>query len=545
MQIKSAVLFALLGGIIIGAALFAEAIGLDNDPGWGKGRIAILVLGILVIVCGICYSFYTDTVLSISRKIQSLISQNITRLFVFLRGYWYTFPVLTFVILVYVWFASSGSWTHWEPATHRYADLAISFREGKLYLPIQPNSQLRSLSNPYDPESRKGINYPVDYSLYKGKFYFYWGPIPALILVILSPFTRGRVGDLYLAFSFVCGIFLLQFLLTIKIWDRFFHDLPKWILVISLFVLGLITPWTYMLINEPNGRIYEAAISGGQFFLLSGFLVVMMTLGKPAPPPWALAVTGCLWALAIGTRLALVLPIGSMVITVAYRIWETSRSSPPVRVAVRWLSLGLPLLLGFMGLGWYNWARFDSVTETGLAYQLAGANQQADAFSPIHMVQNLYNYLFHPPSAMWQFPFLYPKEDGPVVGLLFLAPFTMFAILPIAALLRKAIQKSLPTSKDNSNDFLNWIIISLTGALFSAFGLLLIFFATAIHYWTDLMPALAMLSVLGFWQGYQLLAHRPLQQKIYSTLGIIFAGASFLVNILISIAVKQIGRTGL
>lgn len=36
MRIKSVVIFV-LGGAIVAAALFAEVIGLDNDPGWGKG----------------------------------------------------------------------------------------------------------------------------------------------------------------------------------------------------------------------------------------------------------------------------------------------------------------------------------------------------------------------------------------------------------------------------------------------------------------------------------------------------------------------------
>jgi hypothetical protein len=72
-----AVGFFLIGGAIIAAALFADVIGLDNDPGWGKGRIAILVFGMLVIAWGIFYSLYSEQALSISRQIQFLVSQNI------------------------------------------------------------------------------------------------------------------------------------------------------------------------------------------------------------------------------------------------------------------------------------------------------------------------------------------------------------------------------------------------------------------------------------------------------------------------------------
>ena len=69
MRIKS-VNFLLLGGAIVGAAFFAETIGLGNDPGWGKVCFATLVFGILMIAYGVFYFLYTDTALSMSRKIQ-------------------------------------------------------------------------------------------------------------------------------------------------------------------------------------------------------------------------------------------------------------------------------------------------------------------------------------------------------------------------------------------------------------------------------------------------------------------------------------------
>jgi hypothetical protein len=85
---------------------------------------------------------------------------------------------------------------------------------------------------------------------------------------------------------------------------------------------------------------------------------------------------------------------------------------------------------------------------------------------------------------------------------------------------------------------------SLSGAFLCAFGLLLISLWMMIRYLADFMPALAMLSVLGFWRGYQLLAQKPRYQKMYSTLGIILAGASLTVNILLSTSVRYLGRTG-
>jgi hypothetical protein len=538
----------LIGGVIIGAAFFAEAIGLDNDPGWGRGRIAILILGIVIIASGIFIYSYTDTAFSIFHKIQSLLFQSLARLLKLFQHYWYTFPILVFVILVYIWFASSDSWSDWHSATYHYANLAIGFKEGHLYLPLEPNPEVLSLSNPYDPVARQGVSFPVDYSLYNGKYYLYWGPVPALILVAISPFTHGRVGDLNLVFSFICGIFLLQFLFITTIWDRFFRDLPKWLLLISILVLGLSSPWTYMLINEPNGRIYEAAISGAQFFFMGGLLTTIIVFKKPIPSSFALLFTSFLWALAIGTRLVLVVPVSFMMLMIAYRIWKTTRSSLTT-LAMKLVSLSFPVILCLVCLGWYNWSRFGSVTETGFSYALAGTNLNIhnDLFSPIYITPNLYTYLLQPPASMAQFPFLYPKESSPVIGLMFIAPFTVFAILSTVNLLmnatRNASSKSL--EKDNSNGLLNWIIANLLGTFSSAFFVILTFFWIATRYVADFMPALAILSMVGFWQGYRLLRQRPLMQRMYSMLGIVLITASITINILLSISVKYIGRTGL
>jgi hypothetical protein len=112
-------------------------------------------------------------------------------------------------------------------------------------------------------------------------------------------------------------------------------------------------------------------------------------------------------------------------------------------------------------------------------------------------------------------------------------------------LLRRGTQKDVSAANTHETDFQGWIIASLSGAFVCAFGVLLISLWTMIRYLADFMPALAMLSVLGFWRGYQLLAQKPRHQRMYSIMGIILAGASITVNILLSISVRYLGRTGL
>jgi hypothetical protein len=50
----------------------------------------------------------------------------------------------------------------------------------------------------------------------------------------------------------------------------------------------------YMLVNEPNGRVYEAAIAGAQFFLLGGLVVALRSFNSLMISNFSLTVVGFL-----------------------------------------------------------------------------------------------------------------------------------------------------------------------------------------------------------------------------------------------------------
>jgi uncharacterized BrkB/YihY/UPF0761 family membrane protein len=51
------------------------------------------------------------------------------------------------------------------------------------------------------------------------------------------------------------------------------------------------------------------------------------------------------------------------------------------------------------------------------------------------------------------------------------------------------------------------------------------------------MPALILLSILGFWQGHQLLPPTHKQGTIYAALGAVLAGVSMLTAILLALSI--------
>ena len=564
---RLSIIFFFIGLTCIGVAVSAELLGLDREPGWGRARIITLLLGVLTILCSLLYYRNRDRVRNALHSIRFSIkthpaiarllkNQNITYISSLIRSYRSSFPAFVLVILTYIWFVSAGTWTTWISPTRYYADLARGFQRGNLYLPTKVDPHLLELSDPYDPATRGEVEAPSDITFYQGRYYLYWGPVPALILAAVQSFFPGRVGDLFLVFGFVFGILLAQYFLMIGIWDRFFRTLPKWLLFVSILVAGLASPTTFMLDNVNSGRIYEAAITGGQFFFMIA-LLMMLSAPNQFISNWRLALVSVLWALAIGTRLTLAVPIAVMTMIVAFRILSSQNRS--FSKITKLASLGLPLTLGFACLGWYNWARFGSITETGYYYQLAGPHIQKYydmLFDPAYIRPNSYNYLLNPFQINAQFPFVYPTlgkaealspslpgiyNTQLITGILYTVPFIVFGLIPVGVFVFERFQKTKAQrySSEDQSASLNWITLMLGVSSLSAFAMLLSFFWAGMRYVEDFMPSLMLLSVIGFWQGYEILERNPTWERIYVVAAMSLASISILDSTLIAISVNN------
>jgi hypothetical protein len=527
---KKISVFLMVGILIVGAAVFSSELGLTST--WSKGRIALLIFGLLA-------ALVPWIPLKRSETRAQLLQSDL-----------FAFPVLLIVIAIYLWFMSIS----YGSTSNYYALLASSFRHGELSLPLRPDPALLALPNPYDPSAREGIKAPLDLSLYKGKFYLYWGAAPALLLAVLGPLFSGEISDGYLLFALVCGIFLLQSLLIINIWERFFPEIPKWIVVLSMFVAGLISPSLWLL-SQP--KIYETAIAGGQFFFIAGLSSVISALDRPSPSGWRLALAGIFWALAVGTRSVLVFPIAFMTLMVVYWFYRISDRSLS-KLAIGLVPLGLPLVLGAIAFGWYNWARFGSIVETGFSYALAGPDLQrhlSELFSPVYLIQNLYNYLLNPFIVKQAFPLIYPVRGRideilpwqvlpeiysaqAITGILWTAPFSLFAGISASILLKQFFKKNQMNylGEDSKTISLHWITTGLLGSFLLSFLSLLAFFWTAMRYGEDFMPTLTLLGLIGFWHGYQSLSENPKKNKMLPILGITLAGISIIVGTLLALS---------
>jgi hypothetical protein len=464
------------------------------------------------------------------------------------------------ILLTYVWLISVGRWTDWPESTDYYAMLANAFHHGQAHLMIDPDPRLLELSDPYDFEARKDIPAPWDVVFYDGKFYLSYGPVPGLILAGLRLFTPIEIGDECLVFGFVTGYLFFSVLLVLAIRRNLFQDLPWWVVIPGVLVAGLGNPIPWLLTRP---KFYEVAISSGQFFLVAGIYWAFTALRGEKPVKWKLALAGISWALACGSRITLAFAIVFLTLMVWFRISIKTSGTRRLRLEL-WDSARLiaPLLLGAIGLGWYNYVRFGSIVEFGVRYLLSWDYFNllyGITFSSSNIIYNLFNYLVNPFRFLSVFPFVKPTwaklnvwpfhlwapkyyYAEQVAGILNTTPYVWFAVVPILILLRKIFSKSngAPSAARDSQKSVNrfaeqWLTISFIGAAVFAFLPLLAFVAITMRFLADFVPMLVLLSTIGSYQGYRMISKHATKRKTFLTVLLLAALISALLGFLLSV----------
>jgi hypothetical protein len=558
---------AALGLILALAAVFAFQLGIDRNPDWGPSRVFLFGTGIALLLLAILLGLADRLRQSrlwrtaadgwiagrqrLSRRLRGSrawveLSARAVCLRDGLRRRALAAPLLgailrtkdrivlaatsvvvVAVIAVYLWIVSVGRWTSWPGSTEHYNLLAAAFLHGQTHLLIEPDPALLALEDPYDVDARSHIRILWDATLYDGKYYLYWGPVPALLLAGAKAVHPAEIGDEQLVFVMVSATLIMGAALVLSVWRYAFRDLPWWTPVICILGLGMATPLPWLL-NRP--AVYEAAIATGQFFLLAGITAAFVALRDEAPPRRLLLVAaGTCWALAVGSRSSMAVGVVFLAAATGVRILRLSGF--PRSRRIDWtglLALGVPLLLGATLLGGYNYARFGSVLEFGHRYQLGRWNKRQlydQVFAGGYILPNLFNYFVNPFRTLSIFPYVKPawgehlivplhlKAPRPyhteqITGLLLAAPFAVFAVLPAVFRLRDARARRRSQAAGDGSlaagpgaSSVDWLLALAYGAIAALFAPLMILVSITERHLTDVMPLIILLASIGFWQG--------------------------------------------
>jgi hypothetical protein len=437
------------------------------------------------------------------------------------------------VVVVYVWIVSAGTWTHWPTYGAHFQLQADGFRAGELSLAVRPDPRLLALPDPFDYVANRPYRVH-DASLYNGRYYLYWGPGPALLVLGINLLTEIHdVPDQVLVFGFACASLAATAFLVTWLWRRFHAGVvPAAAVPVAVMACGLANPLPFLL-----GRawVYEAAILGAQAALLAGVAAVIAALDRPRPSAARLLAAGGLLAFAVACRATTALPVLGVLAIV---VWELPRRAGGARGAIRpFACLAAPVVTTLLALASYNAARFGTPLETGLRYQL-GEFRAPDTVrfnvSAGYLLPNLYAYLLRPPDVSKSFPFVLPRLGTDAAyppfiplpphyshsdfgaGMLWVVPVVWFALLPLAGLWNRrlcciregageatAVPAAPPSESVDRAEQLAVRLLAAAAILSMAVPLIWRF--CAMRFLTDGGPPLFVLAFAGFCAG---LKHR-------------------------------------
>ena len=441
---------------------------------------------------------------------------------------------LTVILMFYIWVSGPDIFNfnldHGGSGGYiSYNHLTEALLKGKLYLLKKPPRELLELPDPYEPNAN--LNYRwQDASLYKGKYYMYFGVTPAIILYLPFKFlTKLTMTDTLATVIFLFGSVLWSALLLAHIKNTYFHKLPDWILLTSILVLGFGNLGSFIVKN--HGGLYHVAIATSCFFFTGAIYWLIIGAIGPKYSIWKLALGSLFLGLGVGARPQII-----VVGTILYLIWIKiiKGKGASVKNAIgEGLALTIPFLSCLLLLGIYNYLRFESFTEFGFTYQTGDINIRT--ISPLdinNIIPNIYLLLFNPPGINSIFPFLLPSVPHfmgvykpyyipPMIGLFAATPFV---ITPIIGFIIKKLYHNT-TIKIN---FPKFEVLIMTSAAILFLLPLFLYSGCTLRSITEIAMATIPISIV-FWFYLNLKLGLKLQKVLN-----IFAICSFAITIFFS-----------
>lgn len=411
-----------------------------------------------------------------------------------------------------------------------YNRLTDSLLHGRTTIDVKVPRGLLELPDPYDPAANRayrdaGLH---DYTLYNGKIYVYWGPVPALLVYAPAQLVGLTLADGHAVLLFAIAAFLASLALLGLLVRRLRAPPPPLALFAGAVALGFANLGPYLLSRPLQ---YEVAIAAGTFFVWLAALCFVAAIWS-SRKLLLLGLGSLSVGLAVGCRATLALAM-AMALPALWSLW---RDAPSRSARLRTLAaLAIPCGVILVALAAYNAVRFDSLTEFGTRWQLSDPQyRRGGYFTGEAFLPNLWNYVVPPPLVRAVFPFLFgnPDETSPlspgsryvhdaVVGLLWLAPLTAFA-----ALAPRWLREAAPE--------LRRAVAVLAIGLAVLFLPLMFLHHDAIRYETDFLSLLMAIAVIAWMTR---LAARPGRGLL--GLGVVLAAVGALVTALISLDNNQ------
>lgn len=297
-----------------------------------------------------------------------------------------------------------------DPASTPYPVLAEALAKGQVYLDIEPSDALKALSNPYDSSLRQangGVAFHWDYAYYNGKYYVYFGVIPALVFYLPFYLLTGQSFPIHLDIMICSAAFVLGVLLLMhQFVKKYFKNTP--FCFYMLFSATIINgAGVLYLALHPDFYSVPKIMSITSTVLGLYFWISAKKDESDQLIPWRLALGSLFIAFCGGSR-----PQMLLAVFFAFPLFWNAMINRPMKEGFTkkntvWLiSFAVPLILVGAGLMYYNYMRFGSVFDFGANYNLTTNDMTRRGFVWDRVGLGIFSFLFQTPATVSQFPFI-------------------------------------------------------------------------------------------------------------------------------------------
>ncbi len=289
-----------------------------------------------------------------------------------------------------------------------YKELAHALANGQTWLEELPSKELLELKDPYDFLERmnSGVKYKLDYALYDGKYYVYFGVVPCLLFFLPAYLAAGIdvpgwavVSGLILLLYIGLGAFLKAFC------ARYFRRTS--IAAYLLLRIGMVAVLSIPMIVSDPCAYYIPMLSGVVFYIygLCFYLKAVMAADDGHRECGWIIAGSISMALVAGCRPQLVLAVIAILPAMIRYFYHKEEKG----IKICWnrcLAFVLPYLPVALGLMYYNAIRFGSPFDFGASYNLTFANTYHWSFHKEAVGAGLVYYLLRLPKYIAQAPYL-------------------------------------------------------------------------------------------------------------------------------------------
>lgn len=367
--------------------------------------------------------------------------------------------------------------SHWGDF-EQYARLSDALIHGHTNLDLPVPSALKQLGNPYDPDVRNALSdggkIPMfwDHAYFHGKYYSYFGVIPAIILYVPYQLLTHQwlpTSVAVLIFSLV-AVSCMSWL-VVMIARKMFPQTASLGTTLLLMIAATLGSSIIYQLSTPN--FYSIPGVASLAFTSAGLACWLAAKRQGGDiNPWLIALGSVSIAANLGCR-----PQFTIAVFLALPLfWDEivrTRAFFSIRGLGNTIAALTPFLLVATGMGWYNAIRFGSPLDLGSNYNLTGFDMTNAHLPARNALLVMWYGLFQPSNVTLQFPFIgitpmplpaWSPAEFSVGGLFAIAPFLFLALIsPWLPLRSKGLVRGLACSAAGFGAFILMFDASLTG----------------------------------------------------------------------------------